>query len=187
MGKNASSNQQPFGSNTGSAPGFRSSSPFVSTVNSSPFGGSAQAPVQSPFGMASATSGGFGAQASVAPFGQAPPTGGFGGNTFGVPSPASGGVVGFGGQTAQASSGLGAASSTGFSAVPASSLGFEKSNNNGFNPFGGGSHGGGGANAAKKIPCKFYAKGNCRFGNKCNYSHESGGSQGFKPNNNFYR
>jgi len=214
---NASSNQQPFGSNTGSTPGFRSTSPFAPTINSSPFGGSAPAPVQSPFGMASATSSGFGAQASVAPFGQAP-SGGFGGNTFGIPSPASGGVVGFGGQPAQASSGFGAASSTGFSAVPASSSGFGKSNNTGFeghaatnNPFGGGvpapaspfgggfggnqnntnfsgggRHRGGGANAAKKL-CKFYAKGNCRFGNKCNYSHETGGSQGFKPNNNFYR
>ena len=177
-----SNSNNSFGGGGTSAPG---SSPFNTGGASNPspfgqqqstgnaFGGQQQQQPSNPFGLPStqqSTTGSnnaFGGQQQLNPFGstQAPAPSPFGGgqtqptnNPFGSqpqasPFGSSGGAGGFGGG--------GAASS---------------------NPFGGGGGGGGsgsssfGGGGNKKPPCRFFAKGSCRYGANCKFSHDTGGS-----------
>lgn len=58
--------------------------------------------------------------------------------------------------------------------------------NNSFGGRGGfGSNSNTGGCAVKKLPCKFFAQGKCRFGSSCKFSHELDGNQGFQSNQSF--
>eukprot|EP00535_Pseudo-nitzschia_heimii_P011801 CAMPEP_0197197722 /NCGR_PEP_ID=MMETSP1423-20130617/33010_1 /TAXON_ID=476441 /ORGANISM="Pseudo-nitzschia heimii, Strain UNC1101" /LENGTH=985 /DNA_ID=CAMNT_0042651547 /DNA_START=44 /DNA_END=3001 /DNA_ORIENTATION=- len=185
FGGTAAPSPSPFGGPAASSP-----SPFggATAPSSSPFGGAA-APSPSPFGGVSAPSPSpFGGAAAPSP----PPFGGssmsssspFGGAASSSPSP-------FGGASAPSPSpfGGGASSSStpfGRGAAPSPS---PFGGSAAASPFGGGNamqqnspFGGGGnhqqntsfgGNGKKKGPCKFFARGKCRRGANCQYSHET--------------
>ena len=146
------SNPSPFG-----AGGAGASAPFGQAVNNpSPFGGQPQAGQPSPFGQPAPANnpspfGGGGGAGAPSPFGQpgnnpSPFGGGMGGTPFGGPQQSAGNPFGGGNQTT---------------------------------PFGGnqqqGGRGGGGrgngGRGGSKPPCRFFAKGQCRYGNDCRFSH----------------
>ncbi|GKY93242.1 hypothetical protein MPSEU_000291900 [Mayamaea pseudoterrestris] len=131
-------------------------------ISSTPFSG----PSTTPFGggIPSTPFGGSGASSST-PFGQGPnvsaPFGGGASSStpFGMSSNSSNSVFG------------GSGMSTGFGQQQKqSTIG------SGFNA----SQAGGGFSGKSKTPCKFFAKGQCRFGDNCKFSHDiSGGGSSF--------
>lgn len=183
------SNNNTFGnssfgqSNANSIPSSNSQFGSMQT-NSNPFGGGNTASSQSTFGGPS-SSNTFGGPANQSV--------GFGSNVtnntspFGAPANSSSNNPFGGNQAAPSPSPFGT-----FSSNP-SPFGNTSSNPGAFgnnqSSFGGGNQGqafGGqqknnsfsGA-TKKKAPCKFFAKGNCRFGQNCKFSHEGGGGSGF--------
>ena len=147
---NATSAQSPFGS-TAPVP---ASTPFSTGQN--PFGNSA-ATGASPFGGSRSSTSLFGGSAAPAPtpFGSA----------GGPPSP-----FGFTNRDVTQFGGSGMASPFGSTAAPSPSLfgtfstaatSTPFSSNNNQPQFGG----------SNKQPCKYFAKGQCRYGNSCKYSH----------------
>jgi GLE1-like protein/CCCH-type zinc finger len=181
---NTGSTAQPFGSTTtnaspsafGGAQNAPNPSPF-SNQNSTPFGGGGT----TPFGSSGGTSTPFGASSGTnpTPFG--------GGYTAPSPSPFSNQTqspFGASSNTQQFGSGSNTNPSFGSSSFAGpSGFGSNTQQNQGFGSGGGGN---------KKEPCKFFARGNCRFGANCRYSHDlgpggsnsafGGGSSGFGGN-----
>ena len=189
--------------------GQPSPSPFGATATSTPFGAQApgqtpfgaQAPAQTPFGAQAPTQTPFGAQAPAqTPFGaQAPGQSPFGApsnnpSTFGAPNTTS---APFGGMssTAQSPFGGGGAGNTPFggNSQPQQSTPFGSSYGGGnansqSTPFGNNTGQqqnspayGGQSQGGNKAPCKFFAQGTCRYGDKCRFSHEgqsTGGGSG---------
>jgi len=185
----SSNTNNPFGGGSTSAPG---SSPFntgeatsnpspfgqqQSTGNSNVFGGQQQQQPSNPFGSPSAQQpttssyNAFGGQQQSNPFGstQAPAPSPFGdGQTQPTNNP-------FGSQTQASPFGSGGGGGGGTGGIGGGGAGSS-------NPFGGGGGGegsrsssfGGGSN--KKPPCRFFAKGSCRYGANCKFSHDTGGS-----------
>eukprot|EP00523_Entomoneis_sp_CCMP467_P015946 CAMPEP_0168775716 /NCGR_PEP_ID=MMETSP0725-20121227/5657_1 /TAXON_ID=265536 /ORGANISM="Amphiprora sp., Strain CCMP467" /LENGTH=946 /DNA_ID=CAMNT_0008825357 /DNA_START=81 /DNA_END=2921 /DNA_ORIENTATION=+ len=171
----------PFGSaNPPTGNAYGAPSPFGSTSATPAFGQSSTTPAPSGFGAPASS--GFGIAPAPSPFNtnnNAP----FGGNSnnnsspFGAgggpspfsaapsSSPFSGGGGGFGGGQNQG----------GFGGQGGGSFGGQ--NQGGFGGQGGGGRGG------NKPPCKFFAKGQCRYGNNCKFSHDIGG--GGSGGNNF--
>ena len=158
----------PFG---GSAPG---PSPFGGAAPApTPFGGSATsfggaAPIPTPFGSSAPSPSPFGgASPAPTPFGTAAPSPSPFGGASPAPTPFGGSATNpspFGG-TAPAPTPFGSAaapSSFGaFAAAPPPT------------PFSGSNQQGGGFGASSgKQPCKFFARGQCKFGNNCRYSHD---------------
>ncbi|KAL3789955.1 hypothetical protein ACHAWO_002009 [Cyclotella atomus] len=148
----------PFGASTASAP-----SPFGGTQSTS--FGVAAAPSPSPFGGAQSSTFGiaapapspFGGTAAPAPFGSSSSVPSpFGSSSALAPSP-------FGGSNVAAPSPFGAFSSqqpkNPFASQGSSSFGSSNS---------------GGFKKDTRAPCKFFAKGNCRYGANCKFSHGDG-------------
>lgn len=159
---NTSTNPSPFGG--GSSGGFGSTSP-------SPFGSAA--PASGGFGSSNSGGGGFGAFGSGGNNQQQSPFGG--GMNSQQQTPFGGGGInnqqqtpfGGGGMNNQQQSPFGGGGMNNQQQTPFGGGG--RNNQQQQTPFGGGGRGGG------KAPCKFFAKGNCRFGDKCRYSHSGGG------------
>ena len=173
----------PFGAATAQSP-----SPFgaASAPSPSPFG-AATAPSPSPFGAASAPSPSpFGAATAPSPFGGAatPSPSPFGGpaapspSPFGRPAAPSPSPFGGGAPSSSSPFGGGAAPSPSPFGRPAARSPFGGGGAMQQNsPFGGGGNNqqntSFGGNGQKKGPCKFFAKGKCRKGVNCPYSHET--------------
>lgn len=146
----------PFGQQAPTSTGFGgASTPFGASAPAPAFGGATPAP--SPFGstQASASSGGFG---QSTPFG----------SSTAAPSP-------FGGSApAPTPFGSSAPAPSPFGAAPASQG----------NPFGGagtssfGSNSSGNVKKDTRAPCKFHARGSCRYGANCKFSHGDGAPTG---------
>jgi hypothetical protein len=159
FGSTANSTSYPFGGNS------TDSSPFGTGGQQTPFSGN---PGPSPFGA-------FGARVSApnpSPFGSAAPS----------PSP-------FGASTAFGSSGNSASNPFGrndSNSHPFGTGGQQTpfTGNPNQSPFGNQNQGFGDSRTSsgneKKIPCKFFAQGNCKYGNNCRFSHDvsQGGNQG---------
>ncbi|KAL7563740.1 hypothetical protein ACA910_020428 [Epithemia clementina (nom. ined.)] len=178
---------------------FGSPAPFGGgALGSSPFGGGSMNP--SPFTSTAAPSmSTFGGNNST-PFGSAPSSfGGAGGaapissnfGTFGsqAPSPFGGGGSAFGtSSTPNTAFGTPAQSGTPFGTPYQQSTPFSTpfgSTPQPTTPFGGGggtAYGAGSSFGApvadNRQPCKFFARGQCRYGNSCKFSHEGGLASG---------
>jgi hypothetical protein len=157
FGGDAPASQTPFGSST--------------QASISPFGG------ESSSGFGASNSAGFGASGpNVSPFGG--PSNGFSSNSTTNPSPF----------------GVASGSTTSNNSFGGNQGSVNQSQYGNPSPFSGGSSFGGGNQSGnnqsgnnngsftsnssaqkKKAPCRFFAKGNCRFGDKCRFSHEGGG------------
>lgn len=163
-----------FGSNTMNT---ALTSPFGSGSNTAaplPFGGTSNAPAPSPFGTPSSAMG-------PSPFGgsfNAAPSSAFGGPSNPVaPSPfGSSGSSSFGGGSSTAFGAPRGNSSTSFGSTAGNSFGGGFGGNN--NSATTGSTFGSTAPRSGKPPCKYFARGQCKFGASCKFSHETGGSSG---------
>jgi hypothetical protein len=203
FGGGSAPSPSPFGSPSAQAPSpFGSSAPGPSAFGGgaapspSPFGGQAPGPAPingsgpSPFGSPSV--GSFGAAPAPSPFGSntAPSPSPFG-NTGASSSPFGGGGGAssspFGGGGGMSSSPFGGGGGAISSPSPFGASNGSAAGQGGFNQQSStfGSSGGDqyrNQSQSTKKPCKFFAEGRCRFGDKCKFSHDTP-QGGFGSNN----